>query len=167
MNIKEKLQALQQWVRNRIESYELYLSDADAEEGEMLKIALAGLKTTLSTIDLCSAMTGSYGAESVLHSILNEWEGRYDSERESATHPHPLQRHHLRMGTPSMTKLTKLNLPNILLNPVYVEGLEQPLNTVADILDEQSRHEYALALRYAATVCNAFVKLNITKEATL
>lgn len=54
-----------------------------------------------------------------------------------------------------------LVLPNILLNSIYVEGLSQPLDMVADILDEQDKSEFALALRYASIVCKAFCQINI------
>lgn len=62
---------------------------------------------------------------------------------------------------------TLLVLPNLLLNPVYVQGLRNPLESVAEILDEQDKPEFALALRYAAQICEAFVAINLTKTARL
>lgn len=59
-------------------------------------------------------------------------------------------------------------LPNLLLNPVYVSGLEQPLLSVAEVLDNQGVNpETALALRNAAIICTTFSKINLTKEAFL
>jgi len=58
-------------------------------------------------------------------------------------------------------------LPNLLLNPVYVYGLSQPLETVADILDEQGKYECALSLRNSATVVKTFSEINLTKTAKL
>lgn len=60
-----------------------------------------------------------------------------------------------------------LNPPNILRNEVYVSGLKEPLLTIADILDEQDKPEYALALRNAAIICQMYVSVVIKKEATL
>ena len=62
---------------------------------------------------------------------------------------------------------TIIALPNILLNPIYVSGLDQPLLSVADILDEQNKPEYARALREAATACDTFAKVNLLKIAEL
>lgn len=62
---------------------------------------------------------------------------------------------------------TIIALPNLLLNPVYVAGLIQPLLDVAEILDEQGRHEHARALRDAGTIANAFARVNLEKSATL
>ncbi len=63
--------------------------------------------------------------------------------------------------------MKKIILPNLLLNPVYVSGLREPLEAVAEILDEQDKHEFALALRYAATVCETFCEIHLTKSAVL
>ena len=60
-----------------------------------------------------------------------------------------------------------LNPPNILRNEIYVAGLKEPLLTIADILDEQDQHEYALALRNAAIVCQMYVSVVIKKEAVV
>jgi hypothetical protein len=63
--------------------------------------------------------------------------------------------------------ITQIALPKILTNTIYLDGLEQPLNTVAEILDEQGQHEHALAIRNAITIINVFTKVLIKKEATL
>lgn len=60
-----------------------------------------------------------------------------------------------------------ISLPNILRNPVYVKGLNQPLQDVAEILDEQGKHEHALALRYAAIICDTFAEVNLNKNAEI
>lgn len=62
---------------------------------------------------------------------------------------------------------TLIVLPNILNNPVYVDGLKQPLELVAEILDEQNKSLYALALRESCQIIDAFVKINLLKEAEL
>ncbi len=58
-------------------------------------------------------------------------------------------------------------LPNILLNPVFVNGLREPLEAVAEILDEQRKESFALALRNAATICETFSVVNLEKSAEL
>lgn len=50
-------------------------------------------------------------------------------------------------------------LPTLLENPAYVSGLDQPLELVADALDQDGKHEFALALRNAATICKTFAKV--------
>lgn len=62
-----------------------------------------------------------------------------------------------------MNPTTILVLPNICLNPIYVEGLESPLTAVADVLDEQGKREFAFALRNAITICQAFSSVNLRK----
>jgi hypothetical protein len=58
-------------------------------------------------------------------------------------------------------------LPKILSNPVYVEGLDEPLQLIADILADQGEHNYARSLREAAIVCQAFSQVNLRKTHTL
>lgn len=58
-------------------------------------------------------------------------------------------------------------LPNHLYNPIFVSGLSQPLEAVAEILDEQNRPEHALALRDAKTICEVFSKVILEKSAEL
>lgn len=58
-------------------------------------------------------------------------------------------------------------LPNLLMNSVYVRGLEQSLNTVADVLDAQDKPEFALSLRYAAQICEVFADVNLDKTAKI
>ncbi len=55
-------------------------------------------------------------------------------------------------------------LPNLLYNPTFVAGLEEPLLAVAEVLEEQDKSEFAMSVRYAAIICKAFVKINLTKE---
>jgi hypothetical protein len=52
-------------------------------------------------------------------------------------------------------------LPNNLYNPIAVKGLDSPLLSIADILDEQNQPLYALACREAATICKAFAAINL------
>lgn len=59
--------------------------------------------------------------------------------------------------------MKSLILPNLLLNSVYVRGLDQPLKTVAEILDEQGLHHYASAIRDAAHICEVFADVNLDK----
>lgn len=54
-------------------------------------------------------------------------------------------------------------LPNTLTNPVFLSGMNQPLFSVADILDEQDKPEFALALREAWTIIDTFNKVCILK----
>lgn len=58
-------------------------------------------------------------------------------------------------------------MPNILNNSVYVTGLRNPLEDVADVLDMQGKYEYARALRDAATICETYAAVNIAKTAKL
>lgn len=58
-------------------------------------------------------------------------------------------------------------LPNLLNNPVYVAGLRQPIEAVAEILDAQEKYEHAMALRNAATICETFAEINLNKSAKL
>ena len=58
-------------------------------------------------------------------------------------------------------------MPNLLNNSVYVTGLRNPLEAVAEVLDVQGKYEYAKALRDAATICETYAKVNITGEAKL
>jgi hypothetical protein len=58
-------------------------------------------------------------------------------------------------------------LPNYLSNPVFLEGIDQPLNDIADILDEQDRHQHASAVRDALTIIQTFTKVNINKTHNL
>lgn len=68
----------------------------------------------------------------------------------------------------NLTLQTKMIvLPNHLSNPVFVKGLRQPLEAVAEILDEQGHGHYALSLRDAATVCETFAKVCLEKSDTL
>lgn len=63
--------------------------------------------------------------------------------------------------------MKQIALPKILLNPIYVSGLDQPLEGIANELDKQGKSEYATALRYAATICRTFSEVCLTKEAIL
>lgn len=58
-------------------------------------------------------------------------------------------------------------LPNILLIPAYVHGLNQPLELVAEELGNQGKHELALALRYAGTICSTFARVNLLETHVL
>ena len=58
-------------------------------------------------------------------------------------------------------------MPNILNNAIYVAGLRQPLEAVAEILDLQGQYEHALALRNAATIAETYAAVNINKTAKL
>lgn len=58
-------------------------------------------------------------------------------------------------------------LPNILMNPVYVKGLDQPLLTLADRLDKQGHPETAIALRNANSICQTFASIHLDKTHVL
>lgn len=62
---------------------------------------------------------------------------------------------------------TRIIPPSILLNPVYLKGMWQPLEDVAEILDEQGKHEHARALRDAITIIQIYTDVLVTKEAVL
>ena len=57
--------------------------------------------------------------------------------------------------------------PSLLTNPYYLRGLHQPLEEIADTLDEQDKHGYARALRHAAEIVRLYVILNIDKTGVL
>jgi hypothetical protein len=63
--------------------------------------------------------------------------------------------------------MKKIILPPHLLLPIYVSGLREPLEAVAEILDEQGKGIYADALRDAATICEAFAEISLEKTASL
>jgi len=54
-------------------------------------------------------------------------------------------------------------LPNLLLNPLYIGEMDQPLDSIADVLDSQGKHEFALACRNAAIICKTFSKVHLDK----
>lgn len=58
-------------------------------------------------------------------------------------------------------------LPKLLTNSIYVKGLREPLEAVAEVLDLQDKHEYANALRDAATIVEVFTKINLENTAKL
>ncbi len=62
-----------------------------------------------------------------------------------------------------MSALSKdLIVPPLLLqNPVYLAGLHQPLEAVADILDEQGQHEHAMCIRYAVQIVSIYHRVLI------
>lgn len=62
-----------------------------------------------------------------------------------------------------------LVMPKLLCNAIYVEGLAQPLNAIADVLDEQDRSEYARAIRASLSIVDYYTKvvLNKTHEGVL
>lgn len=57
--------------------------------------------------------------------------------------------------------------PNILLNSVYLYGLRQPLEQIAEILDGQNRHTFALAVRNACNVVDIYTEVCVDKTAKL
>ena len=58
-------------------------------------------------------------------------------------------------------------LPNHLNSGVYLRGLRQPLEQIAEVLDQQGKPAFARALRDAATVCDIFSKVLIEKKDTI
>lgn len=63
--------------------------------------------------------------------------------------------------------MKQLVLPKILLNPVFIRGMRQPLEEIADLLDAQDKPYHAKALRECATICDAFADVCLDKSATL
>lgn len=66
-----------------------------------------------------------------------------------------------------MTNLTVIVPPTYLNNSVYVRGLRQPLEELAELLDEQNKPSYARSLRDVATICDLYAAIVIEKSATL
>ena len=60
-----------------------------------------------------------------------------------------------------------ISVPKLLLDPVYLRGLKQPLEDVAEILDEQDRHYHALALRETMTIIDVYRECLVEKKAML
>lgn len=69
----------------------------------------------------------------------------------------------------AMSNQTKkiLNPPHILRNAIYVSGLNQPLEEVAEILDAQDKPYHALALRNAAIICQMYSEVCINQTAVI
>ena len=51
----------------------------------------------------------------------------------------------------------------VLHNPIWVEGLSEPLLAIADVLEQQNRVIYADACRQAAEICQAFANTGLRK----
>lgn len=59
---------------------------------------------------------------------------------------------------------TYISMPNLLMNPAYLEGMQIPLEHIAEILDDQDRPEHALMVRYAAHIVRAYTSVNVIKS---
>ena len=57
--------------------------------------------------------------------------------------------------------------PNYLTDLVYLEGLHQPLEEIAEVLDEQNRPHHALAIRDTIMIIHIYKEVLIKKNATL
>lgn len=67
----------------------------------------------------------------------------------------------------TLATMKTITLPNALTNAVYVKGLQEPLESVAQLLEADGKRNFARALREASTVCQAFANVNLLKEAKL